>query len=295
MADKNFVARQIMKDTWCISGEGCDCYLLIGEDEALMIDSGMSTYNIRAFAQSLTDRPVKSVINTHQHFDHTAANGWFDVIYGTEGIARSAKNVMGRDPSLYRLDYEFTIVHDGDILPLKGRTLRVIVLDCHAPGNLAVLDETNRILFPGDELECQQVLLLPGYAEEMGQIHSKPAASVETYYNAMSRLKALDDKFDVICPAHNGTPIDKRYLDTYLALAKKIMDGYEGLTDLTSPTYQDNIRHFPKKEANYRRGELDGASLIYCADLIFDKDYEKAADFPPATQLHIDSSTTARK
>ena len=295
MADQHFTARQITDNTWVISGEGSDCYLLLGEDEALMIDSGMSRHNIRAFAQTLTELPVNSVINTHQHFDHTAGNGWFDTVYATEGIARSAKNTMGNDPADYPLDYTFTIVKDGDILPLAGRTLRVIVLDCHAPGNLAILDETNRILFPGDELECQQVLLLPGYAEEMGQLHTKPAASVETYYNTMLRLRALWDKFDFICPAHNGTPLHKRYLDTYIALAKKIMEGYEGLTDLSSPTYSDAVTHFPRKEANYRRGELDGASLIYCADLIFDADYAKADRLPTATDLHVISSKTARQ
>ncbi|MBE5781150.1 MAG: hypothetical protein E7328_04945, partial [Clostridiales bacterium] len=61
MADKNFIPRQIFDDTWCISGKGCDCYLLIGEEEALMIDSGMSDLDIRSFAQTLTDRPVKKV------------------------------------------------------------------------------------------------------------------------------------------------------------------------------------------------------------------------------------------
>jgi len=295
MADKNFIARKIFPDTWCISGEGCDCYLLIGEDEALMIDSGMSTLDIRSFAQTLTQKPVKSVINTHQHFDHTAANGWFDTVYATAGIARSAKNTMGENPANYKLDYAFTIVHDGDILPLKGRMLRIIELDCHAPGNLAVLDETARLLFPGDEIECQQVLLLPGYAEEPGQLHAKPAASIETYKNAMLKLKGFEDKFDFICPAHNGSPIDKSYLNAYIALAQDIMDGFEGITDLTSPTYSDAVTHFPRKQANYRRSERYGATLIYCADLIFDSDYAKADTLPIATDLHLISSKTARQ
>lgn len=50
--------------------------------------------DIRAYVQSLTELPVKRVINTHSHFDHIAGNGFFDVIYGTAGIARSAKNTM---------------------------------------------------------------------------------------------------------------------------------------------------------------------------------------------------------
>lgn len=91
MKPTDFKSQKITDNTWRIITPGCDCYLLEGTDEAFMIDSGMSAQDIRAFAQSLTPLPVSRVINTHSHFDHTAGNGFFDVIYGTEGIARSAK------------------------------------------------------------------------------------------------------------------------------------------------------------------------------------------------------------
>lgn len=282
-----FQAKKLTENTWHITTPGCDCYLLEGADEAFLIDSGMSPNDIRAFVQTLTDKPVSRVINTHSHFDHTAGNGFFDVVYGTEGISRSAKNTMGDDPARFKLDYTFTIVNDGDIIDLAGRPLRVIVLDCHAPGNLAILDETNRMLFPGDELEQGQVLLLPGYAEVPGQIHAKPAASVETYLHAMQKLAGFADQFDTICPAHNGSPLGKEWLFKYITLAEKILGGMEGKTDCSSPSYNDSADHFPRPDANYRRGEYDGASLIYCADLITDADYAKADTLNPATTLHI--------
>lgn len=287
MAHKIFASRQINDNTWVITGSGCDSYLLLGEDEAFMIDSGMSDADIRAYAQSLTDLPVKRVINTHSHFDHTAGNGFFDVIYGTEGISKSAKNTMGKAPERFKLDYTFTIVNDGDVIDLKGRPLKVIVLDCHAPGNLAILDEKNRIIFPGDELETGQVLLLPGYAEVPGQTHAKHASSVETYLHAMEKLKTFEDKFDIICPAHNGTPIHKSYLDRYIKLAQMILDGFEGSPDCTSPSYSDKASHFPNADAGYLRAEHEGASLVYNKELIFDADYVKADSLPPATRLHI--------
>lgn len=291
----DFNAQKITGNTWRIITPGCDCYLLEGADEAFMIDSGMSAQNIRAFAQSLTPLPVSRVINTHSHFDHTAGNGFFDVVYGTEGIARSAKNTMGCDPANYKLDYTFTTVKDNDIIALNGRPLRVIVLDCHAPGNLAILDEENRLLFPGDELETGQVLLLPGYAEQPGQIHAKSASTVETYLHAMQKLKEFSDSFDTICPAHNGSPIGKEWLDKYITLAQMVLDGFEGKTDCSSPSYNASANHFPRPDANYRRAEHDGASLIYCRDLIFDTDYPNAAYVKPATDLHILCKDFARQ
>lgn len=296
MAHPIFSSRQLTPNTYVISGSGCDCYLLLGKDEAFMIDSGMSELNIRAYAQSLTELPVSRVINTHSHFDHTAGNGYFDVIYGTAGIARSAKNTMGGNPADYPLDYRFTLVQDGDIIDLKGRPLRVIELDCHAPGNLAVLDETNRMLFPGDELEAGQVLLLPGYAEEMGQIHARHASSVETYLHAMEKLRSFADRFDTICPAHNGTPLYKDYLNRYIELAKQILSGsLTGSPDCSSPSYNARADHYPRPEAGYLRAELDGASLVYHSALLFDRDYANADALPPATNCHLISSATARQ
>ncbi len=296
MADQYFMSRKIFPDTIVITGPGADSYLLLCEEEAVMIDAGSERGNIRAYAETLTELPVRKVVNTHSHFDHTAGNGWFDVIYGTSDTAKSGKNVMGGDPSAYPLDYEYTLVKDGDVLPVRGRELEVILLDCHAPGNIAVLDKTRRLLFPGDEVESGQVLLLPGYAEVPGQIHSRPASSVETYRNAMLKLKARSNEFDWILPAHNGTPVDPGYLDTLILLAEEIMSGrIIGSPDCTSPSYSREASHFPNDDAGYLRAELNGASLVYCEKLIFDSDYKYADKLPPATRLHLMSAETARR
>ena len=282
-----FHSEKIAQGTWKISGEGCDAYLLEGGREAVMIDAGMWSADILEFIADLTDMPVRGVINTHSHFDHTAGNGYFSRVYATEGIARSAKNTMGGAPEDFPLDYSFTIVKDGDIIDLGDRPLEVILLDAHSPGCVAVLDETYRLLYPGDELEKGQVLLLPGYAEEPGQIHARPASTVQTYQRAIRRLNGYRDRFDKLCPAHNGSPIGADYIDRYIELAQKIMDGYEGSTDCSGATYTDKMGHFPRKEANYRRAEWNGASLIYCADRILDTDGEQVS---PATVLHEQSA-----
>ena len=288
-----FTAEKIRDSIIVIRGMGCDSYLLPGNGEAIMIDSGMSAEDIRAFAGQVCGLPVRRVVNTHSHFDHTGGNGFFDHIYGTEGISRSAKNTMGRDPLLYRLDYEFTIVKDGDVIEAGGRDLEVIELNSHSPGNIALLDLKERALFPGDELDTGQVLLLPGYAEIPGQYHAKPAASVETYLRALHKLKAMESRFDLICPSHNGAPAGIELLDKFIALSEYILNGYEGNRDCSGRGYNDSMGHFPRKEANYRRGELNGVSLVYCADLVRDSDYAHT-QVEPATELHRISAGSIR-
>ena len=269
--DPVFTHRVIFENTYVIQGWGCDSYLLLGGDEAIMIDAGMSRRNIREYVQSLTELPVTKVINTHSHFDHTGGNGFFDTVYITEYASRSAKNDIGAaNGADFPLDYGFTFIKDGDIIDIGGRPLKIMELDCHSQGNIAILDIKNRLLFTGDEVECGQVLLLPGFGEKPGQLTARPASTVEKYLRTIKKLKALESEFDFIMPSHNGTPIHPSYIDMYIELAQRILDGYEGEEDCSSPTYGPHLSHFPKKEMNYRRGEWKGAALIYCRDRIRD-------------------------
>ena len=285
-----FSARFIGRDTWLISGEGCDAYLLLGDGEALMVDAGCSTENIRAFAQTLTQFPVRAVVNTHSHFDHTGGNGWFEKVYATAGIARSAKNTMGAPRALYPLDYGFTLVADGDVLPLAGRPLTVLELDCHSPGDIVLLDGKYATLFCGDEVESGQVLLLPGYAERTSQIHACPAAAVETYRRAVDTMRGHAHAFDRLCPAHNGSPLPPVYLDWFAALCDKILSGLEGDPDCASPTYRREVLHFPFPDAGYRRAKYQGASLVYNERLLRERDRADGLNLFPATPLHLVSA-----
>lgn len=285
-----FTSRRIAKDTWIISGDGCDCYLLEGDNEAIMIDSGMSDKNIKEYAQKLTDVSINRVVNTHSHFDHTAGNGHFDIVMVTKGISRSAKNTFGANPNNFPLDYEFTYIDDGDILDIGNRPLMVIELNCHSPNDIAILDSSRRFLFCGDEIDSGSSLLLPGYAEEMNQIHASAAGAVETHLNAMKKLKSYYCDFDYLCPSHNGSPIDKVYIDWFIELDEMIINGYIGSTDCEGYSYSADMMHFPFPNAGYLRASYKGASLVYNKDLIFEKDREKANNLPVATPLHILSS-----
>jgi glyoxylase-like metal-dependent hydrolase (beta-lactamase superfamily II) len=52
-------------------------FLVVGDERAALIDSGLGVGRIRPVAEALTDRPVE-VVNTHYHFDHSGGNQEFD-------------------------------------------------------------------------------------------------------------------------------------------------------------------------------------------------------------------------
>ncbi|MBR4224409.1 MAG: hypothetical protein IKR73_06330 [Oscillospiraceae bacterium] len=48
------------------------CYLITGDDYALLIDTIMGWGDLKAYCESITDKPIR-VINIHAHFDTLAA------------------------------------------------------------------------------------------------------------------------------------------------------------------------------------------------------------------------------
>ena len=56
---------------------------------------------------------------------------------------------------------DFRPVHEGDVIDLGDRPLRIIDIPGHTPGSIAIIDEKNRILVSGDSVEDGNLLCDP--------------------------------------------------------------------------------------------------------------------------------------
>lgn len=152
MDEPYFRSWRIAPGTWQILSDGDFSYLVEGDEEAILIDSGYGAGNIRTYAQSLTEKPLSKICNTHDHFDHTALNSYFDLVYlSAETLPLATIPFPSFEGITFPRDYPVKIVGDGDIIPLKGRELKVFLVNDHAVGSLCFLDEKEGILFSGDE------------------------------------------------------------------------------------------------------------------------------------------------
>lgn len=73
------------------------CFLLLGEDRALLWDTGMGFAPLRPLVERQTALPV-TVVNSHLHFDHVAANHEFGAAYAWPSSA-AAQAREGYDPA----------------------------------------------------------------------------------------------------------------------------------------------------------------------------------------------------
>lgn len=171
-----FTIEPIDGHTWAISEyrhwEETHCYLLEGEQSALLIDSGLGICDLVPIVRSLTDRPV-TVIATHVHWDHIGSHGAFDRM----GVHPLEEGWLHRFPvplAQVRRDLtsgfhdfpagfdaeSFTpfqgnadfMVHDGDMIDLGGRTVTALHTPGHSPGHLCFYEKDTGYLFTGDLL-----------------------------------------------------------------------------------------------------------------------------------------------
>ena len=79
-------------------------YLIVGEEKALLFDTGMGIASIKSVVNDLTDLPV-SVINSHTHHDHIGGNHEFDQVFAlkTDFTKRNAKNGYTHEQAAYEV------------------------------------------------------------------------------------------------------------------------------------------------------------------------------------------------
>ena len=208
-------------------------YLLIGQERAVLIDSGMGIGDVHSEIAQITPLPC-TVLNTHFHWDHIGANARFaeraihaseielvaqepDVAFIRQAMqSPSARAVLppSFDPTAYRVlpKPATRVLRDNDLIDLGDRLLRVLQIPGHSPGHVAYWLEASNTLFTGDTA-------YPGplYACFEG---SDPVA----FAQSVKRLAALPG-VETICPGHNDVIRDQDWLSELAACAEAAVVG----------------------------------------------------------------------
>ena len=268
MSAKIFHSSPICANTWLIQGDGCTSYLVVGEKRGVVIDTGFAIENIQAYAQTLTDKPVKWAANTHGHFDHTGGNGWFERSFMSARALEIAKTPYPSKASLdYPLDYLVTIVGDGDRIDLGGRDLEVFEIPAHAPSSVAFLDRKARILFSGDEV-ARGVML---YWQQ-----NEPQPTIEQHALNMEKLLKHRQAFDHVCSGHAEGLDDGSLVEQLLEHDHGIMSGQlqgePAVPSSNPPKGGPDPRDFRWYQIEFkRRSTCNGTFIGYDVRYIFNR------------------------
>lgn len=91
-----------------VEGSGGNIAVLNGPEGKLLIDAGInvSQAHVQAALNSISKQPIKMLINSHWHFDHTSGNEWLHKAGATIVSQDVTRNYLKRD--VYQADWKFT-------------------------------------------------------------------------------------------------------------------------------------------------------------------------------------------
>lgn len=216
-------------------------YLLEDHDGWWIVDTGIAigeTQDLweQIFAEHLHGKPIKAVICTHYHPDHTGMAGWLCEkwrvpFYMTQGeylsglsfsrmgaehfnwtseqylhrcgydeeqIARTRKNYGGFGAYIKPMPTAYRRLEDGHALTINDHRWRVVVGSGHSPEHACLYSEALNVLISGDQV-------IPRITSNISVMGGEPEANPlkEWLYSHENFLDALPADA-LVLPAHNA-------------------------------------------------------------------------------------------
>ena len=194
-----------------------NCFLILGRQRDILVDSGMGVAALRPILDRLSSRP-RLVFTTHAHIDHVGSHPEFtncEILAhpaeadelarpGQQGLRfpkRSAEQIAelrrsGIEPSEFMLEavpfvgYDLEshrraavkptrLVSEGDVVETGDREFQVLHLPGHSPGSIALWERSSGALFSGDAIYDGVI------------VDNLPGSDVKLYRTTMKRLAEL--------------------------------------------------------------------------------------------------------
>lgn len=243
----NLKAEKVAENTWVFQGKLEDfsnrnggnivnTAFVVTEDGVVVIDTGPSLRYGKAMRQaieSVTDKPIKVVFNTHHHPDHFLGNQAFSDV-DIQALPETGKQIALHGnafaENMYRLVGDWmrsTEVYlpsrpiESDYLKLGSHSFKLMSYTGHSGSDLVILDEKTGVLFAADMIFFQRALTTP---------HTP---GLHVWLDEIAKMR--DIEFSLLIPGHGPLVEDARAFDqmsAYLAWLDKVMteSAKEGLS-----------------------------------------------------------------
>jgi glyoxylase-like metal-dependent hydrolase (beta-lactamase superfamily II) len=153
---------KVSSNFYTLDGQGGTIGVLVGRDGIFMVDSQFAPLSekIAAAIRQISDQPIRFLVNTHVHPDHTGGN---------ENFAKMGATILSRDELRWRLIHPApgangapgvpapaaalpVVTYEGPVtIHMDGEEVRLIpILRAHTDGDTLVHFVSNDILMTGD-------------------------------------------------------------------------------------------------------------------------------------------------
>jgi len=198
-------ATQVTANVWMLEGDGGNIGVSVGEDGVLLIDDQYAplTEKIVAAVRRITDKPIRYLVNTHWHGDHTGGNenlGKAGVLIVAHDNVRTRlltdqATLLGPAPASPRVALPLITFNDRMTYHINGDTMTAYkVPAAHTDGDVFIRFRNANVVHTGDVFAAYRY----PYVDTIN------GGSMEGIVKALDDLiPTLDDSTKVI-PGHGG-------------------------------------------------------------------------------------------
>ena len=196
----------VAPDVYVVRGEGGNTTVLVSDEGVLLVDVKFERNfdDLVAKIKSVTDKPVKYIINSHSHGDHTGGNQKFLGSSATIIAHRNARAAMvtGKQPGPPQITYT-----DQFGLQLGGKDVVARYFGrAHTDGDTWVFLPAQRIIVTGDSFNTADGRGLNPTKSVTYAFFIAPGGSFQEVTATLDAV--LKEDFDIAIPGHG--PVAKK-------------------------------------------------------------------------------------
>lgn len=194
------ISRVLARNPSPFTFTGTQTYL-IGERDLAVVDPGPELADhLEALERAIAGRPVKAILITHTHRDHSPASRALAAataapIVGCAPLAPAGAAAIAAHSAF---DGEYApdrVLGEGDGVVVDGRSIIAVATPGHASNHLCFADEASGALFTGDHvMGWSTSVVMP------------PDGDMAAYVASLEKLRQREDR--IYYPAH-GPPVTK--------------------------------------------------------------------------------------
>jgi glyoxylase-like metal-dependent hydrolase (beta-lactamase superfamily II) len=252
-----------------ISGSGGNVAVLTGPDGKVLVDSGFGTSapQFKTELAALGNDPLRLLINTHWHFDHTDGNEW---MHNSGALIVAHENTRTRlatpqDLTLFNMHFDPSppaalpqqTISDQATLYFNGQTIRLRYYQpAHTDSDISIHFEQGNVFHAGDSF-------FNGFYP---MIDASTKGNIAGMIAAANKTLSLCDAQTKIIPGH-GPMADRATLEQYRDMLVTVHDRVAKLKQ-EGKSVDDAIAARPTADldANWGKGHINNdlfVTLVY--------------------------------
>jgi cyclase len=243
---------KIKDDLYEIEGDGGNVAVYITNEGVIMVDDKYEQdyEQITSKVKSVTDQPIRYILSTHYHADHSGGNAKFASASEIISTLNAHNNIVNKvqsnaPPNMVPARVTFT---EGTDLFLGGKHVQARYYGRgHTNGDAIVYFPDLRVVHTGDLVTVAQ----PGAPPATPLIDYPGGGSIVEWTKTLDQVMKLD--FDTVIPGHG--PVSKKAdILTYRNNAEKLRNRVQGL--IRQGKTQDDVAKVMTAEYSWMPGSL---------------------------------------